>query len=257
MKQQYIILFGLSLMSLLACNKAREIQANSTQSQMETITPEHNHQTDLQNTDQEKGHTITVIEVLVTQKYCYVRAEESGTESWVVVPKTDIIVGQSYYYEGGLMKKNYESLELNKNFETIYLVSHLKAAPTSKGESSLDKAFAQMKNVEKLNTSPSEDSKVEGITSLTDLLSNTEKYKGKVVKVQGKCVKVNNEIMGKNWIHVQDGESSNGKLNDLTITTSENIMMGMDIVIEGRIELDKDFGAGYWYDIIMEGGVKK
>lgn len=257
MKQQIIILFGLLLIVAIACNKPRVIEANPSVSHVETFKPEQNMPNDHIHNDAGKGHTVLVKEVLLTQKYCYVKAEESGSELWLVVPKTDIEVGQSYYYEGGLMKNNYESLELNKNFETIYLVSQLKPASSSKGESALDEAFAKMQNKENLNTSPVKAKKVEGVTSLTDLLSDPEKYDGKLIKIQGKCVKVNNEIMGKNWIHVQDGESIEGKLNDLTITTAENIFMGMDVVLEGKITLDKDFGAGYWYAIIMEDAVKR
>ena len=68
----------------------------------------------------------------------------------------------------------------------------------------------------------------------------------------GKCVKVNPMIMGRNWIHLQDGSGDN---LDLTITTTENIPVGHVITLEGTIALNKDFGAGYKYDIIMEEAV--
>ncbi|MFT5386387.1 MAG: hypothetical protein ACI81W_003800, partial [Saprospiraceae bacterium] len=70
----------------------------------------------------------------------------------------------------------------------------------------------------------------------------------------GKCVKANPMIMDRNWLHIKD--SSSGDL-DITVTTTENIALGSVISLEGTIALDKDFGAGYRYDIIMEGAVLK
>jgi hypothetical protein len=57
--------------------------------------------------------------------------------------------------------------------------------------------------------------------------------------------------MGKNWIHVQDGSEFNGEF-DLTITTNAVAEVGQTITFEGTIALDKDFGYGYVYSILME-----
>jgi len=58
-------------------------------------------------------------------------------------------------------------------------------------------------------------------------------------------------IMNRNWIHLQDGSTKDDKL-DLTITTTENVPLGAIVAFEGKISLNKDFGAGYKYEIIME-----
>jgi hypothetical protein len=57
--------------------------------------------------------------------------------------------------------------------------------------------------------------------------------------------------MGKNWVHIQDGTEYNGQY-DLTITTQEKVNVGDVVVFEGIISLNKDFGFGYAYDILME-----
>ena len=87
--------------------------------------------------------------------------------------------------------------------------------------------------------------------SLQDLFGNKAKYDGKVIVVKGKCVKINKNIMGRNWMHIQDGTGSD-KPFDLTITTDADVPVGADVSMRGKITLDKDFGAGYHYDIIME-----
>ena len=52
---------------------------------------------------------------------------------------------------------------------------------------------------------------------------------------------------------MQDGTSNSGEF-DFTATTADEVKVGDVITIEGIITLDKDFGAGYFYNIIMENG---
>ena len=74
-----------------------------------------------------------------------------------------------------------------------------------------------------------------------------------VVKVRGKVAKYSAQIMGKNWIHLQDGTGSAGT-NDLTITTADSAKAGDTVLVTGKITLKKDFGMGYKYDLIIEDG---
>ena len=92
---------------------------------------------------------------------------------------------------------------------------------------------------------------------LSELMANQAKYDGKTIVVAGECVKVNNGIMGKNWIHIQDGSKDKGKAADLTITTNESVQLGSQVAFQGKVALNKDFGAGYRYAIIIEEAVKK
>jgi hypothetical protein len=91
----------------------------------------------------------------------------------------------------------------------------------------------------------------EGCIKLSDLFSNKKTYEGKVIKITGKVTKLNTGIMGKNWVHIQDGSESGGEY-DLTVTTAGEAVIGSTITYEGKIALDKDFGYGYFYKIIME-----
>jgi hypothetical protein len=88
---------------------------------------------------------------------------------------------------------------------------------------------------------------------ISDLLANKKNYSGKTVKVTGQVTKYNPEIMGKNWVHIQDGTEFQGGF-DLTITTDKRVTVGSTITFEGRIVLDKDFGYGYFYTVLMEEG---
>ena len=91
---------------------------------------------------------------------------------------------------------------------------------------------------------------VGGIT-IGQLFSDKDSYADKTVAIKGQVTKVNRAILEKNWVHIQDGTSASDKF-DLTITTLENVNVGDVVTFEGKITLNKDFGAGYKYDVIME-----
>jgi len=74
---------------------------------------------------------------------------------------------------------------------------------------------------------------------------------GQTVQVQGKVVKANNNIMGRNFVHVQDGTGEKGK-NDLTVTSNQTANVGDKVTITGRVVVDKDFGSGYAYPLLIE-----
>jgi hypothetical protein len=85
------------------------------------------------------------------------------------------------------------------------------------------------------------------------LLADKESYSGKVIKVKGQVTKYNPEIMGKNWVHIQDGTEFQDGF-DLTITTDARVTPGEIVTFQGRIVLNKDFGYGYTYKVLMEEG---
>jgi hypothetical protein len=93
----------------------------------------------------------------------------------------------------------------------------------------------------------------EGCITVSNLLANKKSYSGKVIKVKGKVTKYNPEIMGKNWVHIQDGTEFEGGF-DLTVTTDKKVTLGETLTFEGKIVVDKDFGYGYFYSVIMEDG---
>jgi len=90
-----------------------------------------------------------------------------------------------------------------------------------------------------------------GGKSVSDIFSMRNKLDGEIVEIKGKVMKVNSEIMGRNWIHLQDGTSYDNKY-DLIITSKGNVNVGDIILIKGKVSIDKDFGAGYKYEVIIE-----
>ena len=86
---------------------------------------------------------------------------------------------------------------------------------------------------------------------------NQDKYNGKKVVIKGEVVKTNFEIMNRNWFHIQDGTADGNKF-DLTVTSLEkDVKVGDVITFEGKIALNKDFGYGYYYEVLMEEAIIK
>ena len=201
------------------------------------------------------SHKVTVKDVLQSNNYTYLLVDENKTESWLAVPKMNANKGETYYYDGGMLMENFQSKDLNRTFERIWFIDAVRT--TLEG----NKEVSPVKNnphemKPKIDKKEMQISKAEGGITIKDLFSEKTKYEGKTVKIKGVVSKVNPEIMGKNWIHIQDGTEFDG-LFDLTVTSLKVPEVGDTIIVEGKIALNKDFGAGYLYDVIMEDAVIK
>lgn len=89
--------------------------------------------------------------------------------------------------------------------------------------------------------------------SVANLHQNKAALVGKTITAQGKVVKVNNGIMGRNFVHIQDGsgKAADGS-NDLLVTSTQTAAVGDQVTISGTVVLNRDFGAGYSYPLIIE-----
>lgn len=74
---------------------------------------------------------------------------------------------------------------------------------------------------------------------------------GKTISAQGKVVKVNNAIMGRNFVHVQDG-TGGADNNNLIVTSQDSASVGDQVTISGVVAVNRDFGGGYSYPLLVE-----
>jgi len=95
----------------------------------------------------------------------------------------------------------------------------------------------------------------DGIT-IAELYKNRNDYANKKVIVRGQVVKINNAIMDRNWVHLKDGTKDADK-SDLTFTTQEEVKVGDIITFEGTVALDKEYGKGYVYPLVVENATLK
>ena len=236
---KYLIPLCTLCLFLVACGgKPKVIEATET---TETAN------TPVVGDDANKLHKVVANEILHTSRYTYLNVTEDGNAFWIAIPRKEVEKGKTYYYRGGLKKVNFKSVEYDRVFETLYLVSDVSEDPSLNpmaGQNPHTHASGDVVITnEKITPPPG------GIT-ISELLKNKEKYEGKSVRVKGQVVKLNNMIMQRNWIHLRDG--STAEEVDLTVTTTDNVPLGSVVAFEGIIALNRDFGAGYKYEIIME-----
>ncbi len=188
-------------------------------------------------------HKITVLEVLPTDKYVYLKVTENNEEFWIATGKKEVHKGEIYYYKNGLLKTNFESKEYNRVFDKIYLVSNIVSDDHSRKEkikTTVNKPQVKLEDIER-----------EGSEKIANIVNNPKKFNGKIVQISGVCTKLNPNIMGRNWIHLSDGSMDDF---DMVVTSDISIPVGHIVTMQGTVVLDKDFGAGYRYAIIIENG---
>ncbi len=194
-------------------------------------------------------HKIEVEEVLQTGNYTYLRGTENDQELWIAITKQEVKKGGTYYYVQDMQMDNFTSKELKRTFEKIFFVQTFSDQPIAMSNGKPAISPGSQKAAPEQVTVKIEP--VEGGTTIAQLLEKRNSFSGKTIKVSGQVVKVNTQIMGSNWLHIQDGTSFGGEY-DLTITTQDEASVGDFVIVEGPITLNKDFGAVYSYAIIME-----
>ncbi len=190
-------------------------------------------------------HNVIVEEKINASNYSYLKVKEGGNSFWIAVPQMDINSGEYVIFSKSMEMKNFKSETLNRTFESILFVDEAKKSGSEEQLKSPHQNVNSGKDVS-INVKPLSD----GYT-IEQIYNKKSDLKLKTVKVRGKVVKVNNNIMGTNWVHIQDGTGSN-ETYDLLVTTNQEVQVGDIITAEGKVIKDKDFGAGYAYKVLLE-----
>lgn len=243
MKKFFLIIIPAIL--VMSCEmRPKKIQADETSIQFDH-SEEHRHEHKDYETAMVDKITAVTEEVMHSEKYTYLKVSDGNRRYWIATASADIEPGTTISYHDGLLRVNFESQEFKRVFDTIYLVNSVRvegknpAGPPTP-EKDID---ADTKNYI---------SEIQGSISLDKLFASRSEYDGKIVTVAGNVIKVNRNIMGMDWVHITDNSIIGGKPAELTITTNSDVSTGQKAVFKGKISLNRDFGYGYRYDILME-----
>lgn len=204
----------------------------------------------------------TVLETMDAGNYTYARVKTDKGEQWLAGPKTPLRVGDEVTWPGGMAMPNFVSKSLGRTFESIVFVDRLQAggAPTpATGAGAAGAAAEAAAPHANLAAKDAGAAQVTGIEKADGGLTVAEVYdrradlSGKEVVVRGKVVKFNADVMKRNWLHLRDGSSGKGGENDLTVTSDATAAVGDVVTVRGKLALDRDFGFGYRYGVLVEG----
>jgi hypothetical protein len=167
--------------------------------------------------------------------YTYVEIDDGTGKMWIAIPESKVTIGQEVKAEGFLMI-NFQSKTLGKTFDLILFCTGLQPIQTPIPE--------QIKVP-----------KAEGGYTIEEIYMNKEHLKGTIVKVRGLAIKVLEDILGMTWIHIRDGSGDPAKgTNELVVTYKGDlkINVGEEIIVIGILMTDRDYGAGYFFEAIIE-----
>jgi len=161
----------------------------------------------------------TVLETKNSGGVTYVHLKSGADERWVVTAPTDVKAGAAV---------------------TVQIVDNV--------------AFGRIEEAAvKVEKAEGSDAK-----TVAEIWASKSALKDRQVVVRAKVVKFLPSIMGKNWMHVRDGSGShaNGD-DDLAVISDDPAKVGSVVTLTGTLRVDKDFGAGYQYPVIIEGAKLK
>ena len=192
-----------------------------------------------------------VEETMDAAGYTYVMVD-TGTESfWAAAPTFAVDVGDAVVVPAGMPMQDFHSSALDRDFDVVYFVESIQVGGEEVAATSDLPAGHPPVAASPAVTKAGEIEPLEGGRSVAEIIAARADLDGSTVSFRGEVVKFNANIMGSNWLHVQDGTGEPGR-NDLTVTTSDVARVGDIVTVTGVLAKDKDFGAGYEYDVIVE-----
>jgi hypothetical protein len=195
----------------------------------------------------------TIKETMNSGGYTYVLVKTATEEVWAAAPETTVKVGDKASFPSGMAMENFHAASLKRDFDVIYFVSALTVNGSVVAASGAGKAAgaAPAKPTASLQVDVKGIEKAKDGKTIGDLFASKAEMKDKPVSVRGLVVKYNAGIMGSNWLHIKDGSGAAGT-DDLTVTTQGTAKVGDTVLITGVVRLEKNFGAGYKYDLMVE-----
>jgi hypothetical protein len=219
--------------------------------------------------------TGTITETMNASGYTYMLIDSGARKTWVAIPATTVEKGATVSYYDGMVMENFTSKTLDRTFDAVVFspgLADAKVPPA--GQAAADDSFSAAIKAEKSAVipdaamalsagsagaiTPLEEISIEKATAengytVEEIFTKAKELAGKKVQVHGKVVKFSPMIMGKNWVHLQDGTGDPMQnSHDLVVTTGETVAVDSIITIEGILAAEKDFGAGYKYAAIVE-----
>jgi len=250
-----------AMLSVTACNR----QSSETAGQ-QTQAPESPMQAAAPTAPVVKSGTVA--ETMDAGGYTYVLVDDGVSQNWLAVLKTTVEVGQEVSYYDGMVMENFVSKTLDRTFDKI-IFSNGFVDQQGEASDSFSEALGgestgmgdqpsgmvgSRKAVVPFSEIQVEKAAGENAYSVAEVFEKATDLDGQKVTVRGKVVKVSANIMGVNWLHIQDGTGSpDSNTHDLVVTTSNPPEDAWDIItVNGVISANKDFGSGYSYAVIME-----
>ena len=198
------------------------------------------------------------LETMDSGGYTYVFMDTGQDQRWVAALETPVAVGDVIQTDQGMAMNGFTSNTLNRTFNVVYFVSSLQnlsggSQPMAQASGELPAGHPDVTGGAVAAAAVPDIEAFEEGRDIAYVYANKDDLAGSEMTLRGRVVKYNPGILGWNFIHIQDGsgDAAAGD-NDLIVTTKSTTEVGETVVLTGNIVLDKDFGAGYSYPVLIE-----
>ena len=210
------------------------------------------------------SQTGTVLETIDVETYTYVRLNVEGSEVWLASNPVRVSEGDVVGFADAMLMKDFHSEVLDRTFADILFVGNVEliesaTAGVPAGQVATPQAVNPHENLKtQVNTSsapatqaPADVQPLEGGATIAAIFVEYEQMEGQEVSLRAKVIKFSSNILGKNWITLQDGTGT-APDNALVVTSSEIVALGDEVIVKGLIKSNVDLGAGYNYKVLLE-----
>ena len=191
--------------------------------------------------------TGTVLEAIDVEAYTYIRLKTREGEVWSAIPKAQVKKGSEVSLVPHTVMENFESRALKRKFDRVLFASLVD--PKAASANPHAKTVVAAAKVAKVPKATGADAR-----TVEEVVTGRKALKDKTVAIRAQVVKVTNGVMGKNWVHLQDGSGSSAKgTHDILVTTTDAIAVGDVVDARGTVRIDVTVGPGYAYEVLVEG----
>jgi len=198
--------------------------------------------------------TGNVVETMDSGGYTYVLVDAGDKKVWAAAPVFTVGVGDKVSFVPDMPMTNYHSKSLDRTFDVVYFTAFVSLNGKEPSAAAVS-PHASPASPEKPPAAAMDFSgitKAAGGKTVGEVFDGKSGLAGQAVSVRGKVVKYTGGVMGKNWIHLQDGTKSASGANDLTVTTAGAAAVGDTGLVKRTVVLDQDFCYGYEYEVLVE-----
>lgn len=197
--------------------------------------------------------TGTLREQLPVAPYVYVRLETKGGDVWAAVNEAPLAIGSTVTVYNVLPMEQFASKTLARTFERIYFGSLDPSGGAMRGAGDAPGETNGAPPAEDANIGPIARARGANARTIGELWAEKDRLVGRAVSIRGVVVKYNPAVMGKNWMHLQDGSGrATDGTHDIAVTSLETVAVGDTVTVTGTAQTNRDLGAGYTYALIIE-----
>lgn len=229
----------------------------------------------------------TIVESFDSAGYTYLQIDNGAEKIWAAISPAKVAVGDEISLHTGAVMENFYSRSIDRTFEKIVFSSGIKGAaapahgammasshgkaesgfmdamksegvqyPMPQGAGAASLGMGSSKAIVPFQELKVEKAAVENGVTVEEVYLRAAELNGQKITIKGKVVKFSPNIMGRNWLHLQDGSGNPMKnTHDLVVTTAAVVEQDAVVQLEGILATEKDFGAGYFYAVIVEEAV--